>query len=240
LDSLTCSRVRGLRESNCSCLARSRPKIGAEGPPDDGFTVQSILRRVPITIAPSLGGFAIAAYGVRSGVRLGLLISIGLALVTLAVAARVRVTVLVDDAPTDVRHVWRSLPSPLRWILVSDVFIQTCEGLVDVFLVLYAINVVGITAPQFGVLVGVQAIASIVSYIPTARFADRTGRKPFVIATFVAFSLFPLGVVLSTSFAWLVVAFVVGGIRELGEPARKALIVNLAQPSLRARSVGLY
>jgi hypothetical protein len=35
-------------------------------------------------------------------------------------------------------------------------------------------------------------------------------------------------------------AFVVGGLREIGEPARKALIVDLAQPHLRARSVGLY
>jgi MFS family permease len=112
--------------------------------------------------------------------------------------------------------------------------------MVDVFLVLYAINVVGISAPQFGVLVAVQMVTSIVSYFPAARFADRTGRKPFVIATFLAFSLFPLTIVLSTSFAWLVLAFVVGGLRELGEPARKALIVNFAQPKLRARSIGLY
>ena len=205
-----------------------------------GFTVQSILRRVPITIAPSLGGLAIATYGVQSGVRLGLVTSIALALVTLAVAARVRVSVVADDAPTDVRGVWRALPVPLRWLLVSDIFIRTCEGLVDVFLVLYAINVVGISAPQFGVLVAVQMVTSILSYIPAARFADRTGRKPFVIATFIAFALFPLAVVASASFAGLITAFMVGGLRELGEPARKALIVNLAQPSLRARSVGLY
>jgi hypothetical protein len=37
-----------------------------------------------------------------------------------------------------------------------------------------------------------------------------------------------------------VLAFVVGGLRELGEPARKALIVDLASPRVRARSVGLY
>jgi hypothetical protein len=47
-------------------------------------------------------------------------------------------------------------------------------------------------------------------------------------------------VALSTSFGWLVVAFVVGGLREIGEPARKAMIVDLAEPHLRARSVGLY
>src|SRR5215217_1535120 len=205
-----------------------------------GFTVQSVLRRVPIAVAPTLGGLAIAAYGIRAGVRLGLVISVVLATVTLAVAARVRIPVVADEAPTGVRGVWRSLPSPLRWLLLSDVFIRTCEGMVGVFLVLYAIDVVGISAPQFGALIAVQSVTAILSYFPAARLADRTGRKPFVIATFVAFSLFPLAVVLSGSFTWLLAAFVVGGLRELGEPARKALIVDLARPGLRARSIGLY
>jgi MFS family permease len=205
-----------------------------------GFTVQSVLRRIPIAIAPTLGGIAIAACGVRGGVRVGLAVSVVLAALTLAVAARVSIPVLADERPTGVRDVWRALPAPLRWLLTSDVFIRTCEGMVDVFLVLYAIDVVGITAPQFGVLVGVQMTTSILSYLPAARFADRTGRKPFVIATFLAFSLFPVAVVSSHSFAALVLAFVVGGLRELGEPARKALIVDLARPALRARSIGLY
>jgi MFS family permease len=205
-----------------------------------GFTVQSVLRRVPIAIAPTLGGLAIAAYGVRSGVRLGLVVSMVLALVTLAVAARVRVPVFADETPTRIGDVWRSLPSPLRWLLLSDIFIRTCEGMVDVFLVLYAINVVGVSAPQYGALVAVQMVTSILSYFPAARLADRTGRKPFVIATFIAFSAFPVAVVLSHSFAGLLLAFVVGGLRELGEPARKALIVSFARPTLRARSIGLY
>src|SRR4051812_22677870 len=51
-----------------------------------GFTVQSILRRVPIVIAPTLGGLAVASYGIRGGVRLGLAISIAMAAITVAVA----------------------------------------------------------------------------------------------------------------------------------------------------------
>ena len=38
----------------------------------------------------------------------------------------------------------------------------------------------------------------------------------------------------------MVAAFIVGGLRELGEPARKALIVDFAAPTLRGRVVGLY
>src|SRR5688572_20979297 len=47
-----------------------------------GFTVQSILRRVPILVAPTLGGIAIATCGLRGGVRVGLYVSIALAAVT--------------------------------------------------------------------------------------------------------------------------------------------------------------
>jgi len=205
-----------------------------------GFTVQSILRRVPIAIAPILGGLAIAAYGLQSGMHLGLAVTVALSMVTLGVVSRVNIPVTADPVPTHIVAVWRSLPTPLRWLLASDIFIRTCEGLVDVFLVLYAINVIGISAPAYGVLIAVQMTTAIASYIPAARFADRIGRKPFVTATFVAFALFPVAVLLARDFATLVAAFVVGGLREIGEPARKALIVDLAAPSLRARSVGLY
>jgi len=89
-------------------------------------------------------------------------------------------------------------------------------------------------------LVSIQMVTSIVSYLPAARLAQRIGRKPLVIATFLAFALFPLAVIAAHSFAGLVGAFVIGGLREIGEPSRKALIVDLARPDLRARSIGLY
>ncbi|HEX5832067.1 MAG TPA: MFS transporter [Gemmatimonadaceae bacterium] len=205
-----------------------------------GFTVQSILRRVPIVVAPALGGLLIAAYGVRGGVRAGLVASLALSAVTLAAVWRVRIPHLPQPAPTGIAGVWRALPRPLRWLLASDVFVRTCEGLVDVFVVLYVTSVLGFSAPQFGALVAVQMVTAILVYVPAARLADRVGRKPFVIATFLAFSSFPLAVVFASGFGGLVVAFIIGGLREIGEPARKALIVDLAVPHLRARSVGLY
>jgi MFS family permease len=205
-----------------------------------GFSVQAILRRVPIAVAPTVGGVLIATRGIRDGVRIGLLVSVVLAGVALVAVRRIRLALPEQHMSLGVGHVWHSLPDPLRRLLVSDIFIRTCEGMVDVFLVLYALNVVGISAPQFGVLVAIQMVTAILCYLPAAHFADRFGRKPFVIATFAAFSLFPVAVVTAHSFSRLVLAFVVGGLREIGEPARKALIVDLVRPEVRARGVGLY
>ena len=205
-----------------------------------GFSVQAILRRVPILVAPVLGGALIAAAGIRAGVRAGLLASVGLAALTLVAVRRMRLDRPASPVPADLHTVWRSLPVPLRRLLVSDICIRTCDAMVDVFLVLYAVNVVGIGLPAFGALVGVQTATVILCSFPASHLADRIGRKPFVIATFVAFASFPLAVVSARSSTGLVAAFIVGGLREIGEPARKALILDLVAAEFRARAVGLY
>jgi MFS family permease len=217
--------------------------IGDALPPEHrtlGFSIQSIVRRVPMVVAPFLGGLLIVKHGASDGVRLGLLAGIGLSLVTLVLISGLRVPPLPTTTPTSITGVWRSLPDSLRRLLLSDILVRACEALADVFLVLYALDVIGIGAPEYGVLIGIQMITAIVGYLPGARIARRTGRKPLVVATFVAFALFPLAVVSAHSFAGLVPAFVIGGLREIGEPARKALIVDSARPDLRARTVGLY
>ena len=205
-----------------------------------GFTVQSILRRVPIMIAPVLGGVLIAKLGILSGVRVGLAITIGVAAVTLLVVSRIDLPRTRGEQEIRIAGVWRIVPRPLRRLLAADVLVRTCEGLADVFVVLYALDVIGVTAPQFGALVTIQMATSIAVYVPAARLAGRSGRKPFVIATFLSFAVFPLVVAAATGLASLAVAFVIGGLREIGEPARKAMIIDLAQPHVRARTVGLY
>ena len=204
-----------------------------------GFTLQSILRRVPIVVAPIAGGVLIARLGIVRGMQMLFAVTIVLGVATLLVVRQVNVP-RIEGKATNIRGVWSACPRPLRFLLLSDVFIRTCEGMVDVFLVIYATRIIGLTVTQFGVLISIQTVTAIAVYLPAARYADRLGRKPFVIATFLAFSLFPLAVVWSATFLAAALAFVLGGLREIGEPSRKALIVDLAEPTLRARTVGLY
>jgi len=204
-----------------------------------GFTVLSLVKRVPMIIAPVVGGMFIASMGVLSGVRTALAITIALCVVTVFVVMAVNVRLVTGD-PTNIRGVWRSFHWTLKRLLLSDVIIRTCEGMADIFIVLYVTNVIGIGLGQYGILVAIQMTSSILVYIPAAKLADRFGRKPFVIATFLSFALFPIAVVMSSGFYTLVAAFIIGGLREIGEPSRKAMIVDFAEPHLRARSVGLY
>jgi MFS family permease len=101
-------------------------------------------------------------------------------------------------------------------------------------------NYGGVTAQQFGFLVSFEMLTAMVCYIPVAHLADRYGRRPFVLATFFFFTLFPITLLWAHSFGWLALAFVVRGLKEFGEPARKALIIGEARPELRARTYGAY
>jgi MFS family permease len=204
-----------------------------------GFTVQSMLKRVPMTLAPLAGGALIAGMGILAGVRTGLALTLALACIAALVVRAINIPLAVG-APANIRGVWSSFHGALKKLLVSDIIIRACEGLTEVFIILYVTNVTGIGVAQYGLLVAVQMTTAILVYIPAARIADRVGRKPFVIATFICFALFPVAVVLAKGFATLMAAFVIGGLREIGEPSRKAMIVDLAEPHLRARTVGLY
>ena len=83
-----------------------------------------------------------------------------------------------------------------------------------------------------------------------SKWIDRsTSPRPFIGLTFLLFSLFPLSLVLLPRaaaglglpvMAGLVLTFILNGLRELGEPARKALITTGFSPDIRARAVGIY
>jgi MFS family permease len=208
-----------------------------------GFTVQAILKRLPIVLAPPVGGLILERLGMVDGLRFGLGISIGLSILMLLFLGRAlrREDVrppppLVDGAPRPRAR----LPAALRQLLIADCLIRLCEGLPEVFLVVWAIEILRVTPAQFGVLVSVLMLTAIVSYLPAAALAGRAEKKPFVLLTYVFFTLFPLAVLLSRTFGALVAAYAVGGLREIGEPARKALIVDFADPRARGRTVGVY
>ena len=204
-----------------------------------GFTLQSILKRVPIVIAPLAGGALIASLGVIKGIHAGLVITLVLAALTILLLSKVNITVQTSRT-TGIVGVWRSFHRALKRLLVSDVIIRLCEGMTGVITILYVTNVLHFSVARYGTLIAIQMITSIIVYIPAGKIADRVGRKPFVIVTFLSFALFPLAVIVASSFTILVVAFIVGGLREIGEPSRKAMIVDFAQENVRARSIGLY
>jgi MFS family permease len=206
-----------------------------------GFGVQSILKRVPIVIAPPLGGWLIGRYGLAQGVRFGLVVTIVLAFIAIFVVWRYyQEKEAPPPDPGNFRAIWQQMDANLKRLLVADILARWAEGLVKVFIILYVVNILRASDQQFGWLTSVQMIAAILVYIPIAKLSDRMNRKPFVLLTFALFALFPLILVRADGLFWLILAFAVAGLREIGEPARKALIVDLSSAASRGRAVGMY
>ena len=206
-----------------------------------GIGVQSLIKRLPIVIGPLIGGVLIDHYGVVGGVRAGLVISIVLGLAALLVQRRIQDNPFgFEHASSSFVEVVKSFDAPLRRLLFSDILVRFCERIPYAWVVIYAMDDVGLSATKVGILTVIEMLVASACYLPVAYLAERHGREPFVIATFFFFTLFPLSLVFAHSFPTLVVAFVIRGLKEFGDSPRKALIVGYARPELRGRTVGAY
>jgi len=133
-----------------------------------GFTIQSTLKRIPMVISPLIGGAMIGALGLQKGIRTGLLVSIGLAAVAAALLSFLRLPAAVLDT-VRMSGVWDSFHPTLKRLLASDIVIRMCEGMADIFVVLYVTNVSRVTIPKYGVLVAIQLMTAILIYVPRQR-----------------------------------------------------------------------
>lgn len=219
-----------------SLLARVLPKTKRAM----GVSMHSLIRRVPMAVGPVLGGALIAAYGLETGVRISFGIALVLALFALVVQQRMAEAGKEAYQAIHPIELLRGFDPRLKRLLVSDILIRFCEQIPYAFVVLWVIDVAGRSAPEFGLLSAIEMTTAALIYIPVAHFSDRAERKPFVLVTFLFFTMFPLALYHSRSMPLLVAAFVLRGLKEFGEPTRKALIVDLARPGLEARTVGAY
>jgi MFS family permease len=130
----------------------------------------------------------------------------------------------------------------MKSLLVSDILVRFCEQIPYAFVVVWCMKTISdpVTALQFGALTTIEMTTAVLVYIPVAYLADRSTKKPFVVITFIFFSLFPLVLLFSQSLAWLVFAFILRGLKEFGEPTRKSLIMDLSPDGCKAGMFGLY
>jgi MFS family permease len=208
-----------------------------------GIGVQSVIKRLPIMIAPVFGGMLIDRFGVIGGVRIALLISIVLSTLTILVQRQLREEPKQEVATDERWSLWRSLlefNAPMRQLLLSDILIRFCERIPYAWVVIFAMDYIGVSAKEIGVLTTVEMLAAIVCIIPASHFADRHSREPFVIVTFIMFTLFPISLLVSRSFSALVIAFMIRGFKEFGDTSRKALIIGYCEPQRCGQMVGAY
>jgi len=208
-----------------------------------GIGVQSVIKRLPIMVAPFFGGLLIDRFGVIGGVRIALVISIVLSGATIFVQRQLQEEPKPDLPPEERWNFWQSLRefnSPMRRLLLSDILIRFCERIPYAWVVIFAMDYIGVSAKQVGVLTTVEMLAATLCIIPASHYADRYGREPFVILTFIMFTLFPISLMVSRTFPALLIAFAIRGFKEFGDTSRKALIIGYCDPVRCGQMVGAY
>jgi MFS family permease len=233
--------------------------VGSEVPKNRrtiAFALQSIQKRLPKVVGPAVGAAVFVAVGYWANIVLafGLL---GLAVVLqLLLTQRMRPKALPAHVPY--ATIMRGMPRELRMLLTAEIFIRWGDWFVRSFSALYVYSLLttelGWAAPRaaamVGVLIVVTNLTALATYIPVAKWVDSApSPKPFIGLTFLLFAIFPICLVLLPRAAlWagapvmvgLFAAYAIYGLREIGEPARKALISGGFAPGVRARGVGLY
>ncbi|MHA1910343.1 MAG: MFS transporter [Candidatus Kariarchaeaceae archaeon] len=206
-----------------------------------GVTLHSLVRRFPMAIGPIVGGLLIHQYGLTYGIRLAFSIALELAIfATLLEWLFLEEPPKRKDKPLKLRDSVKNIDRDLKILLASDILVRFAEQIPYAFVVIWAVTMKGITPIEFGILTTIEMVTAVVIYIPVAYFVDRHRKKPFVVITFGFFALFPFVVLFSNSFEIFVIAFIIRGLKEFGEPTRKALIMDLAPSEEKASTFGTY
>lgn len=196
-------------------------------------------------IAPPLGGLLMQSVGLLGGFRVGVILTIVLTL--LAIFIQWRFYRLPPPASKrlsmDIRASWRAMNKALRAMLAANCLMAFGVGMFQLFLVLYLINVRGVSTVQYGLLQSVMLAASSLFSVPLGKLADKqagVGRKRYVALAFLLIAVFPALVVYVPSSAWLWPVFALRGIRESFDNIRKTMVVDLAGEGERGKVIGLY
>jgi len=179
----------------CFSLPATFSLIGATLDPNRhamGVGMQSVIKRLPIMVAPILGGVLIDRLGIVNGVRIGLALSILLSVATIWVQRQLREDRSAAVPGAERWNFWRSLRAfnpPLRRLLLSDILVRFCERIPFAWVVIYAMDYVGVNAKEVGILTSVEVIvASACIILLVVAFAIRglkefgdTSRKALII-----------------------------------------------------------
>lgn len=228
------------------------------------FSLQSLFRRIARILAYGVNALLVYLTGTTLGMRAAFALSFVVVAASLFVQFRFMKTASRDTATIIHRPlaVLRGFDPQLKRLLAADIFARLAEGMPRELIILFGITVfiqaAGLSPKgaweTFGLMLIVSQVTSAITYIPMGFVASRPGlaKRPYIGMTFFFFASFPAVLALAgwlalggAISAWLVivamgVAFVFMGMREIGEPARKAMIVDLIPPERKTQAIGIY
>ena len=146
-------------------------------------------------------------------------------------------------APAQAESFRAALPRPLSTFAVL-LFISFAMFFAWTFfepqLLFYVFDDLGWTTARFGMAAGGYGLASVLGQTALGQLGDRFGRKPSIIVGLFLFSAQFGGMIFTTSFGLITLAFAVAGLGEgLLSPALGAFFLDISEERHRSRVMGI-
>ena len=215
-----------------------------------GIASLQVLSSLPLTIAPIIGGWLIQNQGLPDGFRLACIYT------TITVSASAFIVFFLKEtlqhrpAANDVPNSSKlmkflklphSFPNGLKALVISYALVVFANGAVGQFYILYAYDVIGITALEWGTIVSLQFLLANILKIPGGWLSDKFGKRKIMIISVLTCAPCTILFTLSQSFFQALMAamlLIVTGIYYL--PAHMALQSDLTPRIMRGRITALF
>jgi DHA1 family multidrug resistance protein-like MFS transporter len=156
-----------------------------------GYSAIQVLPMIPSIVSPVLGGYLVERMGLEQGMRiafvaafLGLLATAILRTLflkeTLEDAEELRLRDLVSgfkDSLGSIHEAWKTMPRRFNHYVIILLFGSVGRLLHDLFLALYAMDVIGVTSLQWSLIGTAQIAVSILVGLPVGWVVDKIERK---------------------------------------------------------------
>ncbi len=217
------------------------------------FSTVFTLMMLPDTFMPPIAGFFLDQIGLVSGMRYLLFVS-GILRIVVALARQKMLrehekhhhVPAQSGTPRSIRGAFTAMAQPLtsisflRVMLAGSVMASFSMGLMMRFQSVYAVDVLGLTNTEWGLIVAGVGVIRVATRIPLGALSDRWGRRRSILInyflqppTILAFAFSRDFVALFISLAARIVAFNFGG------AAWEAMIVDVTPANIRGASYGV-
>lgn len=223
-----------------------------------GYGAYRMITSIPWTFSPFFGGILMDKFGLNYGVRLFLQLTIVTTVIVTAVRAlTLKETLASPSVAKGERElnqkessisIFRQAPRTIYFMLFTACLSSFAMNLIMPYIVIYAVEQVGLTKTQWGIISMTTGLISMLLAIPGGILSDRIGRKLSILIGKMMSPLSFFGLSLSMDFTQIFVSqmisavgagFGLGAHGEMGGPAWQALIADLIPSRMRARIMGM-
>lgn len=216
-----------------------------------GIAAMNAISGAPAMLAPYIAGAFLNVCGVNMGMRY----LYGFLMVAYLVGAAINLRFLKEtsarpveklglsdipktlrDAYAGIPSIMRRLPRSLRALAVVIILGFVANAIAGPFWVVYAVEHIGLSSPEWGLILVIETALRNLMYIPAGMIVDRYGRTRCMLASLLlSLVSIPLFVFCASFVAVLLVRSAVGLANAFFTPACSALLADTVPRGMRGR-----